>query len=655
MKRLGLGIVLSLASAAVLLLAACDSDDGDGVITCDPACEAGQICTNEGECVDQNEGVTCDPACADDEICTSDGTCVARTTPTTCDPACGAGQVCTADGTCADVAATCEPACDAGQVCTSEGTCADVAADCEPACGADEACTSDGTCVAVAVTCDPACEAGQACATDGTCVDLAVTCDPACGPNEVCDAGTCVAVVQACDPDCLEGEVCVNGTCLPTSDHATFALLEGPFESGPEVTAACRSCHESQLHDVMQSAHYQWRGPNPGMQDVPAGEQYGKDNIINNFCIAVVSNEARCTQCHAGYGYDDGDFAFDEPNSVDCLVCHDQSGQYVKDMKKAGTVAEGVDLTLAAKSVGSPTRDNCGACHFFAGGGDNVKKGDLGSWAFEPTDEADVHMGAHDMQCVDCHTATAHRISGGGLHVPVEEESLACTDCHQGPVVHEDNDTLDQHTAHVACETCHIPAYSRQQPTKLEWYWEFAGDQEREPVLDEYGMPDYNAKKGEFVWGQDVEPTLAWYNGTYDRMVIGDTYDSEPVALAEPHGSIDDPAAKIYPFKVMKGNQPADTVNMVLAVPHLFGKIAGDNPYWGTWDWDLAIQEGMAAAGLDFSGTYGFVETEMYMKLHHEVTGQARDCTDCHNGGIDFVALGYSGDPMSVGGEHATE
>lgn len=96
---------------------------------------------------------------------------------------------------------------------------------------------------------------------------------------------------------------------------------------------------------------------------------------------------------------------------------------------------------------------------------------------------------------------------------------------------------------------------------------------------------------------------------------------------------------------------------MMLAVPHLFGTQAGPNPYWAAWDWDLALAEGMAAAGLEFSGNWGFVETSMHLEIHHEIAPkeQARACNDCHNGGIDFTALGYSGDPQVVGGEHPTD
>jgi hypothetical protein len=87
-------------------------------------------------------------------------------------------------------------------------------------------------------------------------------------------------------------------------------------------------------------------------------------------------------------------------------------------------------------------------------------------------------------------------------------------------------------------------------------------------------------------------------------------------------------------------------------VPHLFPGKAGEYAYWKKWDWDKAFEEGMSYARLPYSGTYEWIETEMHMAIHHEVAPkeQALDCVACHSGGIDFTQLGYSGDPMVIGG-----
>lgn len=103
---------------------------------------------------------------------------------------------------------------------------------------------------------------------------------------------------------------------------------------------------------------------------------------------------AACLSCHTGYGWEDTRVAAPtDPTAVDCLACHDHSGQYTKQDNLVGhppldPVAPGartitgasalaVDLTRAAQSVGLPGRDNCGNCHVYGGGGDNVKHGDL--------------------------------------------------------------------------------------------------------------------------------------------------------------------------------------------------------------------------------------------------------------------------------------
>src|SRR5690606_8607023 len=99
------------------------------------------------------------------------------------------------------------------------------------------------------------------------------------------------------------------------------------------------------------------------------------------------------------------------------------------------------------------------------------------------------------------------------------------------------------------------------------------------------------------------------------------------------------------------GKQPADAENGYLLVPNVV------NGFWSHHDWQKALEDGAKATGLAFIGNYTFVETEMYIGIHHEVVpaAQALSCSDCHspNGRLDWVALGYQGDPMQVGGRLA--
>lgn len=425
-------------------------------------------------------------------------------------------------------------------------------------------------------------------------------------------------------------------------------ILTEIITEGYQGTQTCLICHTDEAEDIVETGHWKWKGTSANIQGYETGT-HGKVDLINNFCIAIPSNEGRCTQCHAGYGWADNTFDFTDMNNIDCLVCHDTTGTYQKAPTTAGLPADTVDLQTVAQNIGEPSRKNCGDCHFYAGGGDNVKHGDLSSDLVSPTREMDVHMGGKDFACQTCHKSEDHGIAGMALH-SLDEGTASCTKCHDAENTH-DQAVLNLHLKSVACEACHLPAFARTKPTKVEWYWDEAG-QNVDPIpTDEFGQATYDKKKGRFVWDMNVRPTLMWFNGKWERMIIGenDQYTTTPVEIAKPVGSFDDPDSKLYPFKKMVGRQPADKNNKTMLVPHLFGKKAGDNPFWGVYDWGLALAEGAAYAGQTYSGEYEFVDTVMYLKVSHEIAPaeNALDCEDCHNGGIDFVALGYPQDPWN--------
>ena len=125
--------------------------------------------------------------------------------------------------------------------------------------------------------------------------------------------------------------------------------------------------------------------------------------------------------------------------------------------------------------------------------------------------------------------------------------------------------------------------------------------------------------------------------------------------LNAPDGSIDDPLAKITPYKLMKSHQAFDASYGYLIVPHLTGK----DGLKATHDWQITAEKGMKAAGLKFSGTIAFADTMMYCRLSHGVVPKkkALSCLDCHgpNGVMDFKALGYEGDPMATGGRFSPD
>lgn len=447
-----------------------------------------------------------------------------------------------------------------------------------------------------------------------------------------------------------------------------------------EGTATCLMCHEKEGLDMLDSGHFKWQGEVKNIVGLE-GQIHGKNDLLNNFCIANATNEPRCTQCHAGYGYKDKNYDFTNPENVDCLVCHDQSGTYKKDLKTAGLPHPDVDLNVVARSIKvgvKPTRKACIGCHAKAGGGDNVKHGDISTDLIATTREFDVHMGVNgaNLVCADCHGANhdpksgevTHGIAGMSLHSVNEGAMKQCKDCHGGRDTIHAGLSIEPMFAEgwherLACQVCHIPAIARKISTKTEWYWSDAG-QDISPIPEdpETGRPTYDKKKGTFVWQNNVRPTLRYANGKWKRMVVGvsDKYDKEPISLGEPVGDYTDPKAMIFPFKKMIGNQPVDPVNKLVLVPHLFGKISGPNPYWGAFNWSLALEDGAVYTGQDFSGTHDFGSTEMLLSVNHEIApaenalGMESDCGDCHGSSqIDWEGLGWTDDPFD-GGERVT-
>ena len=79
----------------------------------------------------------------------------------------------------------------------------------------------------------------------------------------------------------------------------------------------------------MRTAHWKWEGTVSGIKGFE-GTIHGKKDLLNNFCLAVPTNEGRCAQCHIGYGWGDKNFDFGNPKNIDCLACHDQTGTYKK-------------------------------------------------------------------------------------------------------------------------------------------------------------------------------------------------------------------------------------------------------------------------------------------------------------------------------------
>lgn len=428
----------------------------------------------------------------------------------------------------------------------------------------------------------------------------------------------------------------------PHQDHSGYFTAE--FSNPQEVTRSCLSCHPKAAKDVMKTAHWNWEGHEVTPPGRSGPMKIGKKNLINNFCIGIRGNERSCTSCHVGYGWTDATFDFTKEENVDCLICHDWTGTYQKG--DGAMPKKGVSLLAAAKGVGYPRRENCGTCHNYGGGGMGVKHGDLDQTLVYAAEDVDVHMGKHNLLCIDCHRTERHDIKGRAFSVGVDHvNGIACADCHIN-VPHRDR-RIDAHLDAVSCEACHIPSYARRAPTKVSWDWSKAGDSSRPDDIHRYLK-----KKGEFVYATNVVPEYLWFNYTVDRYLLGDVINPDAVTrINPPRGSLADPRAKIWPFKVHRATQIYDRAFRYLLQP----VTAGEGGFWSEFNWDKAARLGEKVTGLAYSGTYGWARTEMHWPISHMVA-PARDalkCADCHGATatrMNWKALGYPDDPADVGG-----
>ncbi|MBN1650158.1 MAG: tetrathionate reductase family octaheme c-type cytochrome [Bacteroidales bacterium] len=423
-------------------------------------------------------------------------------------------------------------------------------------------------------------------------------------------------------------------------DHSKFAILQQNFKRPQDVTLACLSCHTERHNEVMVNNHFTWQR-NEVILNHGAAE-IGKKNILNNFCIGIGSNEAMCTKCHAGYGWTDTSYNFQAKENIDCLVCHDKTGTYEKG--NGGMPTPKTDLNLVAQNVGFSSSENCGSCHFLGGGGNNVKHGDLDKAMLHADRNLDVHMAQESeaMSCTDCHITENHNITGKLYALSSENrDRVTCEQCHTDSP-HEKN-ILNRHTDRVACQTCHIPTYAKANPTKTSWDWSTAGklNENGKPyeIKDSLGRVIYFSKKGNFTWGQNIEPEYRWFNGLAGHQLITDLIDTLPVQLNTLDGSYGDKGmnmrslapSKIWPVKIMRGKQPYDTEYNTLLQPKLVGP-KGSGAFWADFDWEMALKKGNEYIHHPYSGHFDFVETEMYWPLNHQVApaDQALSCVDCH-------------------------
>ncbi len=432
---------------------------------------------------------------------------------------------------------------------------------------------------------------------------------------------------------------------VPSVDHSKFEILNQEFETPNKVTEACLSCHNGADDEIMATAHWKWERETeiPGRGKVTIG----KKNLINNFCTGVIGNNGSCMRCHIGLAWEDDSFDFSDNRNIDCLVCHDNTGTYFKQKGHYGWPAtketankeyQVPDYPYVAQNVGLPNKNNCGICHFYGGGGNNVKHGDLEQAIVGCSRDVDVHMTSEskDMACIDCHITEKHNIKGKLYSVSAANVNrITCEQCHTA-TPHNDK-LLDNHYMKVTCQACHIPEYAKVNATKLWWDYSSAGrlTDDGQPIAenDADGNHNYLSIKGNFVWDNHVKPEYTWFNGTADHYLFEDTISEIPVKINRLFGSYTDSTAKIWPVKVHRGKQPYDINNKTLISLKLWAPKKDEGAFWKDFDFEKAAEVGMKLAHRPYSGEYDFIETEATWPINHMVSPkeQALSCKECHS------------------------
>jgi hypothetical protein len=260
-----------------------------------------------------------------------------------------------------------------------------------------------------------------------------------------------------------------------------------------------------------------------------------------------------------------------------------------------------------AQGVGKTSRQTCGACHFKGGGGEAVKHGDMdSSLTGKPNKAVDVHM-APRAQLQLLHLPHLHQPRPGGQPLPGDRQGRdghqpagprrpdpACESCHGlTPHPRDVNDKLNDHVDKVACQTCHIPAFCprRHRHQDVVGLVHRRADRGPRQALgrEAGGLVVYDGMKGDFEWGENVVPEYYWFDGTVRYTLVGDHRPGRaPVEINRIQGGYDDPKARIWPFKVMRGQAALRHGQQHLVVGHLFGK--DDAAYWKTYDWGKALR-----------------------------------------------------------------
>jgi cytochrome c len=384
---------------------------------------------------------------------------------------------------------------------------------------------------------------------------------------------------------------------------------------------------------VFESTHYQWKGEAPDMLNQSSFLQGKHAGGVNTYCGNIAGNWEGCSTCHVGRGAEPEELPSQaQLENIDCMICH----QDAYKRKRVGGVFQpdiasmSIGMDEAVQTVHKPTRASCLQCHAKAGGGDAVKRGDLALATAHTADgQYDVHMSTTgaNLNCQSCHVPENHRFPGKGSDIRPTDLAGVDLDCNSGgchsPTPH-DSSEINQHTAKVACQSCHIPIYAKNagdseasEATELHRSWQ-AGTEHAHapfhPVL---------------VKANNQVPVYRYWNRMSDNYLLFDEVYEDPETgtyhTSIPDGAVNDPDSKLYPFKYKTSDYPLRTEsNQLIALD--------TSVFFATADAEAAAIAGLENMGFNGADEYQWVTTDTYQLLNHQVSpsDDALNCSACH-------------------------
>ncbi|MFP4654588.1 MAG: methanogenesis multiheme c-type cytochrome [Methanohalobium sp.] len=378
---------------------------------------------------------------------------------------------------------------------------------------------------------------------------------------------------------------------------------------------------------------------------------------------------------------------------LDCMICHDQTGEYDFD-KRAEMIRSGnyedadsaawgeerqnlrqephyvgsylldvlTPLPIVAEIhdsvLGSSQRSSCEEhCH-----ADQVETTGV-NWADENYSEFDVHA---EESCVECHETIEHQIGSSTMpaaqEVGAEVQSCQSSGCHEG-ISH--GGTVDAHLEFLECQSCHV--------TEMP-----GGESQGGAPLEEFTWK--NGTREDKVKMSSFKPTLGWstnYSST-DKL---------------PHSSsMDVEGAKLTSYSVITGiwwdsgtneevaSNPNNSTTVGNPIPpsHVSQADANDdgnvtqnemrsfdsnddgvpdypNAILRHVDLHYPINHNIAGSDtglsdpLECGDCHGASNTEQLQNIHFDE--KIDDCSKCHTTKptLDWDSLGYESDPAGEG------